>query len=159
MNHNGTDFPERQGTCDDELDCRRRYRQRASLHNPLDTELSRKIRALGKVRFTDLKSTNHLGGRPTTVALLNEQQATFLITLLRNNDIVLDFKSELVDRFWKMLEILLNQRNEEWRQFVRRAKLATVQCATPFTTTLSRLQEPTVQPRLTNVFTKTIKRW
>lgn len=70
----------------------------------------------GKIRFTDLKSTNPLGGRPTTVALLNEQQATFLITLLRNNDVVLDFKSELVDRFYKMREILLNQRNAEWQE-------------------------------------------
>lgn len=69
----------------------------------------------GKIRFTDLKSTNPQGGRPTTVAILNEQQATFLITLLRNNEIVLDFKSELVDRFYKMREILLNQQNEQWR--------------------------------------------
>ena len=33
--------------------------------------------------------------RPTKVALLNEQQATFLITLLRNNDIVVAFKRGL----------------------------------------------------------------
>ncbi len=43
---------------------------------------------------------------------MNEQQATFLITLLRNNETVLDFKAELVDRFYKMREILLNQKQE-----------------------------------------------
>ena len=72
----------------------------------------------GAIYFSDLKSGNKNGdlrGRPTRFAFLNEQQATFLVTLLRNNDIVLDFKSELVDRFWKMREILLNQQNEEWR--------------------------------------------
>lgn len=70
----------------------------------------------GAVRFMDLKSTNPLGGRPTTVAILNERQATFLITLLRNNDIVLNFKEQLVDQFYKMREILLNQQSEQWRE-------------------------------------------
>lgn len=60
----------------------------------------------GEIRFSDLKSTNPLGGRPTQVAYLNEQQATFLITLLRNNDIVLAFKGELVDQFYKMRNML-----------------------------------------------------
>ena len=70
----------------------------------------------GQVRFSDLKSTNPLGGRPTKVAYLNEQQATFLITLLRNSEIVLDFKSELVDRFYRMREILLNRQNVQWQE-------------------------------------------
>jgi len=69
----------------------------------------------GEVRFSDLKSTNPLGGRPTRVAILNEPQATFLITLLRNNEIVVRFKKRLVAQFYQMREILLNQRNEEWR--------------------------------------------
>ena len=73
----------------------------------------------GQIYFTDLKSGNKNGdmrGRPTKVALLNEQQATFLITLLRNNEIVLDFKSELVDRFYKMREILLQRQNVQWQE-------------------------------------------
>lgn len=70
----------------------------------------------GQIHFTDLKSGNPKGGRPTRVALLNEQQATFLITLLRNNEIVLDFKSELVDRFYKMREILLQRQNTQWQE-------------------------------------------
>lgn len=73
----------------------------------------------GKIYFSDLKSLNKnddLRGRPTKVAYLNEQQATFLITLLRNNDIVLEFKSELVDRFYKMREALLNRQNAQWQE-------------------------------------------
>ena len=70
----------------------------------------------GQIHFTDLKSGNPKGGRPTKVALLNERQATFLITLLRNNEIVLDFKSELVDRFYKMREILLQRQNAQWQE-------------------------------------------
>ena len=69
----------------------------------------------GQIYFTDLKSGNPKGGRPTKVALLNEQQATFLITLLRNNEIVLDFKSELVDRFYKMREVLRNHQDPQWQ--------------------------------------------
>lgn len=72
----------------------------------------------GAIYFSDLKSGNKNGdlrGRPTKIAYLNEQQATFLTTLLRNNDVVLDFKSELVDQFYKMREILLNRRNAEWQ--------------------------------------------
>ena len=72
----------------------------------------------GQIYFTDLKSGNKNGdmrGRPTKVAFLNEQQATFLITLLRNNEIVLDFKSELVDRFYKMREVLRNHQDPQWQ--------------------------------------------
>ena len=85
----------------------------------------------GQIYFSDLKTTNKFiespnnnnqslskdrRGRPTKIAYLNEQQATFLITLLRNNEIVLNFKSELVDRFYKMREILLNQQNTQWKE-------------------------------------------
>ena len=77
----------------------------------------------GQVRFSDLKSTNPQGGRPTKVAYLNEQQATFLITLLRNNEVVLDFKSELVDRFYKMRELLLNRQNAQWQEIRTASKV------------------------------------
>lgn len=92
----------------------------------------------GKIHFVDLKTTNKFmdrpendsrslsndgRGRPMKVALLNEQQATFLITLLRNNEVVLDFKSELVDRFYKMRSALLNKQNEQWREIRAAGKL------------------------------------
>lgn len=62
----------------------------------------------GSIEFRVLNAESK-GGRPTRIAYLNEQQATFLITLLRNNDIVLAFKSELVDQFYRMREALQKQ--------------------------------------------------
>lgn len=41
-------------------------------------------------------------GRPKKTYHLNEQQATLLITFLKNNDIVADFKTELVRQFYAM---------------------------------------------------------
>ena len=40
------------------------------------------------------------------VALLDEQQSTFLISLMRNSDIVVSFKAMLVDEFYRMKEAL-----------------------------------------------------
>ena len=73
----------------------------------------------GKIYFSDFKSGNKNGdfrGRPAQVAILNEQQATFLVTLLRNNDIILNFKSELVDQFYKMRQILAERQTPEWQK-------------------------------------------
>lgn len=46
------------------------------------------------------------GGGDTEYAVLNEPQATYLITLLRNTDIVRRFKLELVKEFTRMRELL-----------------------------------------------------
>lgn len=78
----------------------------------LINEHAAKFERWGQVKFSDFKSENPQGGRPAKAAYLNEQQATFLITLLRNNEVVLNFKAELVDRFYKMREMLQNQRQE-----------------------------------------------
>jgi len=40
--------------------------------------------------------------KPTEVAILNEQQATFLLTLMRNSDVVVRFKLELVKEFYRL---------------------------------------------------------
>ncbi|MCK1231615.1 Rha family transcriptional regulator [Streptococcus uberis] len=47
-----------------------------------------------------------LGGRPTKDYQLNEQQATLLITYLRNTEPVKQFKSDLVKAFFEMREEL-----------------------------------------------------
>jgi phage regulator Rha-like protein len=46
------------------------------------------------------------GGRPTEIAFLNEQQATLLITYLRNTDTVRRFKIALVKAFFEMRDRL-----------------------------------------------------
>lgn len=43
-------------------------------------------------------------GRPTEVAILNEQQATLLLTYMRNNDAVRLFKKRLVKAFFEMAQ-------------------------------------------------------
>lgn len=67
-------------------------------------------------------------GRPANVAILNEVQATFLITLMRNNDVVVNFKSRLVKDFYEMKEklamIAANQHNEAWKENREAGKLS-----------------------------------
>ncbi|MGR4009184.1 Rha family transcriptional regulator [Leucobacter sp. 1207-22] len=46
------------------------------------------------------------GGGDTTYALLNEQQATLLVTFMRNSDVVRAFKVELVKQFYAMRQAL-----------------------------------------------------
>jgi len=60
----------------------------------------------GRVRF-EIDTRNTKGGKQNVkVYCLNEQQATLLMTYLRNNDAVRAFKKELVRQFYAMREIL-----------------------------------------------------
>ncbi|USH45553.1 antirepressor [Gordonia phage Phabuloso] len=52
----------------------------------------------GTIGFEIQKS----GGRPTEFAILNEEQATLLLTYMRNTDVVRQFKKDLVRAFWSM---------------------------------------------------------
>ncbi len=56
------------------------------------------------------------GGRPEEIIKLNEEQATFLMTLLKNTPTVVAFKKELVRQFYAMRAELL-------RRQMRRAEL------------------------------------
>jgi phage regulator Rha-like protein len=49
----------------------------------------------------DLKSES-TGGRPTEYALMNQEQATLIMTYMRNSDIVRSFKKRLVKEFFDM---------------------------------------------------------
>ena len=59
------------------------------------------------------------GGRPETIYHLNEQQATLLMTYLRNTERVRAFKKELVRQFYAMRTELLNRKD-------RRAELKSI---------------------------------
>jgi len=67
------------------------------------------------------------GGRPTTFCNLNEEQSTFLITLMKNSEVVVDFKFKLSREFYKMKkvlgELLLRQKNEAWLEQREQGKL------------------------------------
>jgi phage regulator Rha-like protein len=77
---------------------------------------SDKISKLGNIRFTDLKSENPLGGRPQKIIELNEQQSTFLLTLCKNTDKVVDFKFALTQEFYRMRKFILERQSAEWQQ-------------------------------------------
>lgn len=85
--------------------------------------ITRKIRdyfedfeELGKVEFMDETSINPKGGRPTRIYLLNEPQASYLITLLENNHVVRKFKLTLVKEFYRMRQFILEKQSAEWQQ-------------------------------------------
>lgn len=59
--------------------------------------------------------TESSGGRPTEYYALNEAQATFLITLLKNTPQVVDFKAELVSQFYKMRQFILERQSTIWK--------------------------------------------
>lgn len=54
------------------------------------------------------------GGRPAELFLLNEEQATFVITLLRNSKVVVKFKKELVRQFYAMRQFIFERQTKDW---------------------------------------------
>lgn len=75
-----------------------------------------RISKMGNIRFVDLKSVNPNGGRPTRIALLNESQATFLLTLLQNTEPVIEFKFNLTNEFIRQRRFILERQTAEWQQ-------------------------------------------
>lgn len=72
------------------------------------------IADFGKIEFSDLKSGNPKGGRPERIYYLNEEQTTFVITLLRNSKVVVKFKKELVRQFYAMRRFLIEKQSKLW---------------------------------------------
>lgn len=66
----------------------------------------------GNIDFSDLKSGKR--GQPERIYYLNEEQATFVITLLRNSKIVVKFKKELVRQFYAMRRFILEKQSKLW---------------------------------------------
>ena len=63
------------------------------------------------------------GGRPEEYYLLNEEQATLLITLLKNTDVVIEFKARLVSEFYKMRQFILERKTQTWIETRKAGKL------------------------------------
>lgn len=59
----------------------------------------RDVESFGLLASYQAEST---GGRPQEIYRLNEAQATFLMTLLKNTPVVVEFKKELVRQFYAM---------------------------------------------------------
>lgn len=61
----------------------------------------------------DLKSDIY-ANRTIKIILLSEEQATFVVTLLRNSKVVVKFKKELVKQFYAMRRFLLEKQSDLW---------------------------------------------
>lgn len=62
------------------------------------------LNEFGRVAFETRSFETAGGAQQREVALLNEQQATLLITFMRNNDVVRAFKVRLVRAFYELVE-------------------------------------------------------
>lgn len=83
----------------------------------------KRLEKFGKIEFSDLKSTNPKGGRPTRIYKLNEPQATLLITFLDNTEIVADFKTELVRQFYAMRQFIFERQSQGWQRAREQCKI------------------------------------
>lgn len=63
------------------------------------------------------------GGRREQFYQLNEEQATFLITLLRNTKKVVAFKKELVRQFYQMRKMLMERNTQLWIEQRKQGKI------------------------------------
>lgn len=73
------------------------------------------IERFGGVRF-EIRPFKTAGGKQSReVAMLNEQQAALLISMMRNTDEVVDFKVQLIHEFYRMRDAL-SQRTENLYQ-------------------------------------------
>jgi phage regulator Rha-like protein len=71
-----------------------------------------KFEQLGRVGFETRPFKTKGGIQKQEIALLNEDQATFLITMFRNTDIVLEFKLTLVKEFRRVVTELQRIQSE-----------------------------------------------
>ena len=73
------------------------------------------LKDFGKVRVLNATLDTNGGVQKISYYLLNEQQATFLMTLLRNTKIVVEFKKELVKQFYQRRQILREKQTVLWQ--------------------------------------------
>lgn len=66
------------------------------------------LREFGKVGFEIRPLSGSKTGQTVKVYHLSEQQATLLLTFLRNTPVVIEFKKELVRQFFAMRKELMN---------------------------------------------------
>lgn len=93
----------------------------------LDSYESQIQQAFGVLRFQTAKPPGAKGGRPLRFVFLNEDQATFVMTLSRNSPEVVRCKVDLVQSFAKAKKLLTSQRRDTvnqvpyWYQRIRLA--------------------------------------
>lgn len=74
------------------------------------------LSSFGKVSFEMRASSS---GQKEKIYLLTEEQATFVMTLMRNDGIygvVVEFKRRLVEEFFRMREYIRQKQSDEWEK-------------------------------------------
>lgn len=79
-------------------------------------DYEKELLTLGQLGFEIRPVKYSRGTNEQKIYLLNEQQATFLITLLKNTGIVVTFKLELVKQFYQMRQYILEHTSPHWQQ-------------------------------------------
>lgn len=74
------------------------------------------FKEFGQVRFEIRPVKYSRGTNEEKIYLLNEEQATLLMTYLRNNDTVRKFKKNLVHQFYKMRRFLIEKQSKLWNE-------------------------------------------
>lgn len=74
----------------------------------------------GKVRF-EMEPLS--SGQKEKIYILNQQQATLLMTYLRNSEITRNFKKELVRQFYLMQQFIFERQSKNWIQTREQGKL------------------------------------
>ena len=72
------------------------------------------VSEFGKVTFQMLPLRNSSTGQKVKMCNLNEQQATFVISLMKNTRAVIEFKKELVKQFFQMRKFILEKHSAKW---------------------------------------------
>ena len=78
-------------------------------HRYIKKQIAQRKSELERFGLLVAHETESTGGRPEEITRLNEQQATVLITFLKNTPVVVAFKVELVRQFYLMREELLRR--------------------------------------------------
>lgn len=76
----------------------------------------KRLELFGRVRFEIRPFATRGGVQQREVALLNEHQATLLVAMMRNTEVVIDCKVRLVDEFYRMREALSQRDQGLWQQ-------------------------------------------
>jgi len=83
-----------------------------SIKNLINRYMSN-FEAFGRVHFKNATQETKGGKQEVKTFYLNEEQATFLMTLLKNSRIVVDFKVRLVKEFFEMREAIKTLTSEK----------------------------------------------
>lgn len=81
-------------------------------HRKIKTAIRKNQKDIDSFGLSASYQAESSGGRPEEIIKLNEEQATFLMTLLKNTPVVVAFKKELVRQFYAMRRELVKREVE-----------------------------------------------